>query len=80
MAYANTLANKRHQAAKAKAKAAKHFKTLFDNHGNWVTAKVVAKKAKTSSVCGKPGCPSCSKKAHHSYTAAGKAAKVAWVE
>lgn len=61
------LANKYNEQAKAKAKAFKHFKILFENT-DWVTEKVIGKQATTSSVCGKPKCPSCSKKAYHSYT------------
>ena len=74
------LANKHHQAAKAKAKAAQHFKNIFSNHKDWVTHKVVAKKAKTSSVCGTSGCKACSAKAYFSYTEAYHKAKVDWVE
>ena len=73
---AHGLANKHHQTARAKAKAAKHFKTLYGN-AKWVTAKVIGKKAATSSVCGTSGCAACSAKFYYSYTNKHHAAKVA---
>jgi len=75
---AKGLANTRHERDKARARAAEHFRALFENYKSWVTPKVLAKHATTRSVCGAPGCRSCSRSMHFSYTKAYHDAKVSY--